>query len=316
MIEEDFYCIKNYKNNKGHNVHRKTFDDTQKLVKYLKNGEVNTNIFDHTSSTKRKERGFNDFDSLQDAISALEFGTDIYFDKFNIEFKKINEFIKKHSKSLKPKFKNDLVGFMPIVPNYILGNPVDMINQEYTKKVKPTITLVVEKAMTCGYSSDNMISFSCIIFNLVQYLERKGIRVELYVSSVFKCEREIFANKIKIKSFNQPLNIYRLQFPVIATDMFRRVGFRLLETCKELKNHSWSYGYGSTTLCKGNGYDIKQSNGEVTYTDDLKELLDITEDDILIPAYDYFDYRKDDKLSTTIKNIINATKLKNYINIK
>ena len=50
------------------------------------------------SSDQEKSGGFNDFDSLEDAIDALEYGTSMYEKDFNKNLKKVQDFLKKKKK--------------------------------------------------------------------------------------------------------------------------------------------------------------------------------------------------------------------------
>ena len=42
----------------------------------------------------------------------------------------------------KISYKNDIIGFIPIVPNAIIGNPINMINQKRKEKNIPTATII------------------------------------------------------------------------------------------------------------------------------------------------------------------------------
>lgn len=205
-----------------------------------------------------------------------------------------------------------MVGFAPIVPNCIIGNPINMVNQTKKERHLPSATIIFEKAINCGHNSNEMVSFASIIFSLIQVLEKKGIRCEVYISSTFKLENEIYSYKIKIKNFMQPLNLYKMQFPVIASDMFRRIGFRLLETCPYLENSYWKDSYGRTLIGKTKEYDLTE-NGEPTLK--LQELLGMKQNDIFIPNSAYFNYDSDDDIEDTIEKIIKRTNFKKYIKL-
>ena len=149
-------------------IYSDTFENIEEVVEYIKNTKINGNIFDahNPSSNDPKSSGFNDFFDFEEALNALEYGTSRYFNSFNYKLKKVNDCIKKYSITKKTSYKNDVVGFVPIVPNFIIGHPVNMINQEQKEKIKPTATIIFEKAMAAQYNSDDMISFASIIFSL------------------------------------------------------------------------------------------------------------------------------------------------------
>ena len=49
---------------------------------------------------------------------------------------------------------------------------------------------------------------------------------------------------VKIKDYNETLDLQRLSFPIAHPSMFRRFGFRVTESVEGLKSTNWPYGYG------------------------------------------------------------------------
>lgn len=304
-MTETFINVSNYE------VSKLFFDSTTDLSNYIKKAKPN-NIFKQEkvlSSSRPKEDNWRDFDSFEDAVNALEFGTDLYFESFKREVKKVNDYISKNKKNKSANYKNDVMGFMPIVPNAIIGNPINMINHNVKPKPYPTARIILEKANNSGVAADTMNEFYSIVFVLIQMLEKRGIRCELWVSASFKEGLEIVECKTKLKNFTQPLNMYKIQFPIIATDYFRRIMFRILETDKNIKDGDWKYGYGHSMLSDVSIFDGK------TYNEDFKKILDLNDDDIFIPSCQKFNYSKNDSIDNTISHLINETNLKKYIKL-
>lgn len=290
-------------------VSRQTFDGTNELAKYIKTAETNQ-VWKkegcRISSRQKKESDFNDFDSFEDAVQALEYGTDLYYQDFKKNIKQVEDYINKNSKNKVANYKNDQVGFIPIVPKVLQGNPINMINQDVKPKPFPTARIILEKSNSCHIKSNDMNKFYAIIFVLIQLLENKGIRCEIWVvDNAYECD-EIITLKVKLKNYMQPLNLYKIQFPIIASDFFRRIGFRIIETNQDIKERGWCYGYGSPLLTR---FDLKQRKKEIY------EVIGIEESDIYIPSCQYFDFKEDDDLDEALKSIINKTNLKNYIQI-
>lgn len=303
-MKQSFNKISNYE------VSKLSFDSTTDLSNYIKKAKPN-DIFnrDNLSSSSPKEDDWRDFDSFEDAVNALEFGTDLYFENFKREVKKVNDFISKNEKNKLANYKNDIIGFMPIVPNAIIGNPINMINYNVKPKPYPTARIILEKVNSCGVSAETMNGFYSIVFVLIQLLEKRGIRCELWVSANFKEGSEIVSCKTKLKNFTQPLNMYKIQFPIIATDYLRRIMFRILETDKNIRDTDWRHGYGHPMLS-----DISIFAGG-TYNADFKKILDLNDDDIYIPSCQKFNYSKNDGIDNTISHLINKTNLKKYIKL-
>jgi hypothetical protein len=307
MIRKNFTCDNDY-----YKVTYETFEDTTDLSKYLENAETN-NVFQYEglSSKQSKSSGFNDFESLEDAMKALEYGTEMYFEDFNKNFKKANDYITKREELKKSNFKKDVVGFIPIVPNTIIGNPINMISSDIKPKPYPTAKIIIEKANLCGVRVDDMCRYYATIFALISLLEKRGIRCEIWGSGTFKENHEIYATKIKLKSYTQPLNSYKIQFPIISADMFRRIMFRLLETNPGITDSWWTDGYGHTLITSGGDFRLEK-NG--IPTKDLKELLELNDNDVFIPNGEYFDCEHD-SIEVILNKIIKGTNLNKYIKL-
>ncbi len=290
------------------------FEDINDLVQYLKTVKTNDKVFDHESSeTLGLDDGWHDFESYPKALEGLELGTDKYFNEFKQNIKKVKDYLSSQEIQKLAGYKNDVVGFSPIVPNTIIGNPINMINSNKKEKPIPTAKIMIEKANSSGVNSADMISFYAIITALIDILEQKGIRCEIWMSDSFLESPEVYVYKLKLKDFNQPINMYKIQFPIIATDMFRRIGFKLLETNQELKDRDWNWGYGSPLIGRAEGFSLK-SNGEIE--EGIKNLLQVDDNDIFIPNCAYFDYHKDDDIGQAIREIIKGTNFNKYINLK
>ena len=295
--------IKDY----NHLVSRQEFDGTNELAKHIKTAPI-SKVWNGCSlhSEDKKDYGFNDFDSLESATEALEYGTDIYYKDFKKNIKKVQEIISKREKNKTANYKNDKVGFLPIVPKVLQGNPINMINQDVKPKPFPTARIILEKANSCGIDSNDMNEFYAIIFVLIQLLENRGIRCEIWVVDSSYRSQEIVTVKVKLKNYMQPLNIYKIQFPIIASDFLRRIGFRILETNPDIKNSNWTYTYGTPLIREFNF----EGNKKVIY-----EVIGIEENDIYIPSCQFFDYKEGNDLEEAIEDIINKTNLKNYIKL-
>lgn len=290
----------------GLKVSRQKFDGTNELAKYIKNTPINK-IWEgeRLDSEKRKSNGFNDFDSFDEAMKALEYGTDMYYKDFNENLKKVEDFISKRTKNKTASYKNDRVGFLPIVPKVLQGNPVNMINQDVRPKPYPTARIILDKSNSASISSADMCEFYAIIFVLIQLLEKKGIRCEIWVIENAYNSGEITSFNVKLKSYTQPLNMYKIQFPIIASDYLRRIMFRLLETNPDIKT-VWTFGYGAPLLAH---FDFEENKA------DVENIMGIDKNDIYIPSCQELRYHAGDKLETTIERIISKTKLKDYIKL-
>ena len=240
-------------------------------------------------------------------MEALEYGTDIYYKDFKKNIKRVQDFINKKEKNKNASYKNDRVGFLPIVPKVLQGNPINMINQDVKPKPFPTAKIILEKSNSWHIKPRDLNEFYSIIFVLIQMLENRGIRCEIWVTDNSYKDREMVGTNVKLKSFTQPLNTYKIQFPIIASDFARRIIFRLTETNPDITSSAWTYTYGRPLL---------REFEHLTWKDKLiKDLIGLGENDIYIPSCQEFGYRAGNDLDEAIQKIINETNLKNYIKL-
>lgn len=303
----DFEKI-DYKNRK-YKSSKFEFDNSKEMLEYVKNAPINSMFDESNLASKKYDPHFHDFDTFEDALDALEYGTKIYFENFKKDFKIVKDYISKISKNKNGSYKNDVIGFIPIVPNVLRNYPINMINQDKKPKKIPTAKFVIDKTCNSNTNSVDMCSFYSIIFALVQYLENKGTRCEIYVVEASVEDDEIMVESLKLKNYMQPLNVYKIQFPIISTDYFRRILFRMVETNPDIRHNVWRYGYGSPLISH---FDI----GFSAETNPLAtKIFGLEKDDIFIPSCQIFHYHKGDSLSSTIYDIVNNTNLKKYINV-
>lgn len=315
MLEEVFNK-KSKSRESGYKVIREIFDDTNDLAQYVKKAET-TSLFegDEPSSFKRVRStdDFHDFHNFTEAVQALEYGTDIYFEDFKQNIRRVKDFLSRKELGQKVTYKNDVVGFMPIVPNVLVGSPINMINQKLKPKKVPTAKIILEKGNSARIKARDMNFFYSIVFVLIQMLEQKGIRCEIWVTETSRASGEIAVFKTKIKNYNQPINLYKIQFPVIASDFLRRIMFRVMETCPRL-TADWTWGYGHPLLCDDDEFFIEKSKGKPN--DDLAEVVGLEDGDVFIPSCQWFDIEEGANLDSAIEKIIRRTELKRYIDLK
>lgn len=143
------------------------------------------------------------------------------------------------------KIVNDVIGYAPHVPNAILGLPNSMIGMKKVPQKVKTISIVYKSTANCHEVTETFTKAGIALLSAINMLELSGIRVSLKVC--FDCavsgDEYTFAT-VKLKDYREHLDIKKLCFPVAHVSMFRRFGFKWLETCKDLKNNGWRGGYG------------------------------------------------------------------------
>lgn len=158
-------------------------------------------------------------------------------------------------KAKKPKMKNDFVGFVPHVPHTIMGLPMTMINKEKQVHKAKTIHLIYSYGASSKVNPNDMITGGINFISLVNSLEKQGYRVKIDILSTFTSDKTLAGMAVTVKEYGQNLNLLKLTFPLVHPAMFRRIGFKWIETTPELKDAEITYGYG-TPLSYLTGYNV------------------------------------------------------------
>lgn len=167
---------------------------------------------------------------------------------------KIKEGLNKSAKVVSKMFaptdlrrpKNLPVGFIPNIPNAILGLPDSMIDIKLTPQKRKTLSIVYIMAGHCGNKIEMWIQAGIALLTAIKIVERQGISVSIDCS--FYCGREddeCAMGSVRVKHFGQPMDLQKLCFPMANPSMFRRIGFKFLETTPVITENGFSCGYGT-----------------------------------------------------------------------
>lgn len=141
--------------------------------------------------------------------------------------------------------RTDVIGYAPHVPNAILGLPNSMIlTEQQSQKIK-TVSVVVEICENCGTQAQEFVKSGIAALSVVNTLELRGYRVALKVAyySAESGDERTWAT-VTLKDYREHMDIQKLCFPIAHPSMFRRFGFKWLETQPQIKSSSWANGYG------------------------------------------------------------------------
>lgn len=158
--------------------------------------------------------------------------------------KNLNENFKFKTRKTQPDFELkqmlDVSGYQAIVPLYLQGSPLNMVNKKATLTKQKIITINKVMSYSSGISTEDIVKNSSKCLAIINSIERKGYRVNLnmLISTGKVCV------KIRLKSANERLNVAKLAFPMIHPAMFRRLFFRFIEVFPEYKEKRFMNSYG------------------------------------------------------------------------
>jgi hypothetical protein len=144
----------------------------------------------------------------------------------------------------RPKPKNDFVGYVPHVPNTVMGLPMTMINKEKQVSKNKMIHLIYSFGASSNVKPNDMIKGGINFISLVNSLEKQGYRVKIDVATTFTVTNTLAVMTVNVKEFGQKLNLLKLTFPLIQPAMFRRIAFKWIETTPENNDKDFTTGYG------------------------------------------------------------------------
>lgn len=185
------------------------------------------------------DSGWSGTRNIEEAWEKLEkgdlgsIGKDVLssLDKLNLQNPKVNVF-------------NDVVGFAPNVPNYLMGVPKTMVNREVQIFQNKVINILVNSSVNGGVSTSEITRMAIEVLEAIMKFERDGYRVNLYkmIGSSIGANESVLGF-IKLKDDKERINLKKLMFPLTHPSMQRRLDFKFRECFGKVDvTHD---GYGS-----------------------------------------------------------------------
>lgn len=139
---------------------------------------------------------------------------------------------------------NDIVGFVPNVPNYLMGVPQTMVNRQVKIYKDKIVNIVVNTSVSAVTSTSFIIEKATEVLEVILKLEQDGYRVNLYkmIGSSLSGGKSVLGF-IKMKDDKERINLKKMMFPLTHPAMQRRLDFYFRE-CYGLVDVT-NDGYGS-----------------------------------------------------------------------
>ena len=192
-----------------------------------------TNHLEETQSLRYNDAEEGDYDftgtkSFKEAINLCKYGDEElrkYIYEQNLKFDNVDTCNKVRRSTI-----NDVVGFMPNVPNYVMGVPVNMIRDNRTMINSKILNVYINVAAPWYIDKDDIKKTAAKYVCAINKLEEEGYRCNIYVGSAGK-NGSIKKNLliVKIKSDKEPMNLAKMAFPLCHPSMLRRLKFKWME---------------------------------------------------------------------------------------
>lgn len=211
------------------------FDSTSDLVSYIKNAKT-TPWFRYCAVSDNqsiKMCTFSNTKSFDEAFRMLRNGWEEGAKNIEGQFKLIKG-MSLDSKYV--KFVQDVVGFQPIVANYLMGIPKSMVSSRIVAKKQKVVTLNMTMSFNCGTRASTMEANCLNVLKVVKAIEASGCRVNLNIfCSVRAYDKDIGKFRyglirLRVKNSDERLNISKVAFPIVHPSYLRRIMLRVIET--------------------------------------------------------------------------------------
>lgn len=183
------------------------------------------------NSSESGDYDFTNTHSLDEAYDLLLGGDEKLFGKF----KKLDKIsVEKILGNVinRPKEINDVVGYQANVPQFLLGIPTSMINQEPKKTSQKVLNIALSVGVSACVDTDEIEEAGNIYIQVLDLLEKAGYRINLYIISA----NDTYNNGkiyslVRVKTDKEPFNIKKSIFPIMHPSMLRRIFFKYWEVC-------------------------------------------------------------------------------------
>lgn len=210
-----------------HTFNVEEFESAFELVQTNKSRPVTPQWKDDSLEKDGVSKSFNGVSTIGEAYDLLETGWTQGLEEMNMAIGNAKT-IAAHKRVA---FKNDVVGFAPIVPLAMMNVPHSMINTALKSVKSKVIKIMYNMGDSCGTTTEQFFNRGKKVMETVVALERSGYRCELYSAQSYSNGETSDFLLVKVKEANQPLDVKRVMFPFTHPAMFRVIGFEWEDKC-------------------------------------------------------------------------------------
>lgn len=202
-----------------------------------------------TSDSRKNNFGYNrEFRESWVGVKNYDQARDYLLNGWSEPVKDVKDYLNKIDENkrldaIKTRLKDDVAGFLPIVPNALMGLPKTMRNVEIVTKKSKVLNVTIDATFRADVSKSKAQEYFSKVFAHLMALEKSGFRIRINSMMSFgdSTEYTVHIVKLLLKHEHQPIDIKKLMFPIINTAMFRAVGFDWYERLPDAVKIS---GYG------------------------------------------------------------------------
>lgn len=207
--------------------------DKIKNVSYFETIDEYTNFLEESESMRYGSSDDGDYNftgthSLKEALELCKYGDEDlrkYIYEQNLKFDNVDSLNKVRRSTV-----NDVAGFMPNVPNYVLGIPTNMIRDNRTMISSKVLNVFINISAAWHVNKEDIKRNAAKYVCAINRLEEEGYRCNVYAGSAGERGDRKNLLVVKIKSDKEPMNLAKMAFPLCHPSMLRRLKFKWMET--------------------------------------------------------------------------------------
>ena len=151
------------------------------------------------------------------------------------------------------------VGYVPCVPAALLSLPNSMITVDRKPMKRKTLSIIYSVSANASTNASWFSEAGAAMLSAIDITEKSGIQTEIWMNFyAAKCDNELVFPTVKIKNYGERYSLQKISFPIANPSMFRRIGFKWLETSPDITVKDFRYGYGSSP-----GFDVLNANVKI-----------------------------------------------------
>lgn len=213
------------------------FTSASEITEVSNNRPVTNNNFNGEFSRNSINTRFNGVDSWNDACELLHHGYKAIVPKLQ---KRIE--LTARGEGVRTAFRNDVIGFAPVVPLAIIGVPTCMINT-YRKPIRNKVLNIYYDRTALGNRKTKEIEETAVKFvSTLIDLELQGYRFNLTVVKTQADSTDADMLMLKIKDANAPLDLQRMTYPLVHTSFARVTCWDWYSRCPSAR-FRWGLGH-------------------------------------------------------------------------
>lgn len=225
---------------------REDFSSLNQLMLALKSRPENKIMAGKESSQRTSDHKWFGTANYEEASRMLTDGYIEILGQFKYNVKEKNRINSKFAESIPhPVPHTAMVGYSPCVPNAILGLPNSMISVDKKPIKRKTLSIIYAMGANCGAGAKYFSEAGAALLSAIDLIERSGIQTQLKLCFYPSEENgELACATVVIKNYGERYSLQKISFPLAHPSMFRRIGFKWLETSPGITESGFRLGYG------------------------------------------------------------------------